>query len=111
METDLRTKRRSRVVRHSVTATAFRPEPAGFQRASFGFLSDDDIAIMKDRAEDVLADYGLVILHPDAQLRLLAAGAVAGAGANRLRLPRALIREALAATPKTARLAGKLPQL
>ncbi|MEX5727669.1 trimethylamine--corrinoid protein Co-methyltransferase [Rhodovulum iodosum] len=105
------TARRNRPTRTSTPATAFRQEPPGFGRAGFGFLDDDEIAWMKARVEDVLADYGVAILHPEAQKRLRAAGARPGRDANRLRLPRGLIREAMEATPKAARLAGKLPQL
>lgn len=99
--------RRVRVLRQSATATAFDLEPAGFLRAGFGFLEEGDIAYLKDRVEEVLADYGVAILHPEAYQRFLAAGARPGAGANRIRMPRGLIREAMAATPKTARLGAR----
>ncbi len=100
--------RRTRLVRASHTANAFTQEPAGFARAGFGFLSDDDIDWLRSRVEDVLADYGVAILHPEAQKRFLAAGAKPGTDANRIRMPRELIREAMAATPKAARLGGKV---
>jgi trimethylamine:corrinoid methyltransferase-like protein len=102
------TRKRSRVVRQGTPATAFRAEDAPYPpRVRFGFLSDDEIAYLMDRVRDVLADYGVVILHPEARRALLAAGATEGRDANRLRLPRELIAEAMAATPKSARLAGK----
>lgn len=110
METDLKTPKRSRVVRQSLPATAFRPEPPGFERVSFGFLSDGDVAFLKARVEDVLADYGVAILHPEAYRKFIEAGARPGTDANRIRMPRELIREAMAATPKTARLGGKQPR-
>lgn len=109
MEGEAKTAKRSRVVRQSVVANAFRAEPMGFARVGFGFLSDSDIAYMKDRVEDVLADYGVAILHPKAHALFLAAGAKTGADANRIRMPRALIREAMAATPKTTRLGARRP--
>lgn len=99
--------KRSRVIRASHPATAFRQEPPGFDRVGFGFLTDDDIDYMRARVEDVLADYGVAILHPEAYRRFLDAGAQPGGDANRVRMPRELIREAMAATPKTARLGGK----
>lgn len=99
--------KRARVVRASHPATAFRQEPSGFDRVGFGFLTDDDIDYMRARVEDVLADYGVAILHPEAYKRFLEAGAKPGTDANRIRMPRELIREAMAATPKAARLGGK----
>ncbi len=72
----------------------------------FGFLSDAEVEYLKARVEDILADYGVAILHPEAYRRFLAAGAKPGTDANRIRMPRELIREAMAATPKAARLGG-----
>lgn len=103
--------RRARTVRASHTATAFRQEPEGFSRVGFGFLDDDDVEWLKARVEDLLADYGVAILHPKAYEQLLAAGAQPGTDAKRLRMPREMIREAMAATPKTARLGGRAPGL
>ena len=102
-----RTGKRSRVTRASHPATAFRQEPPGFDRAVFGFLSDAEVEGLKARVEAILADYGVATLHPQAQERLLAAGAQPGRDANRIRLPRGLIREAMAATPKAVRLGGR----
>ncbi|MCB6179566.1 trimethylamine methyltransferase family protein [Rhodobacter sp. Har01] len=102
-----KTAKRTRLVRASHPANAFRQEPQGFERVGFGFLSDAEVEYLKARVEDILADYGVAILHPEAYQKFLAAGAKPGADANRIRMPRALIREAMAATPKTARLGGK----
>ena len=107
MEARTNTPKRARTLRASHPASAFRQEPPGLARSTFGFLSDDDIAWLKARVEDVLADYGVAILHPEAHERFLAAGARLGKDANRIRMPRELIREAMAATPKTVRLGGK----
>ncbi|MCX7888657.1 MAG: trimethylamine methyltransferase family protein [Rhodobacteraceae bacterium] len=106
-ETVSRTGKRARVVRQSLPASAFRQEPPGFDRAGFGFLTEGDVAFLKERVEEILADYGVAILHPEAQKRFLAAGARPGIDANRIRMPRELIREAMAATPKAVRLGGR----
>src|SRR5690606_34549235 len=106
MEASITTPKRARTVRASHPANAFRQEPPGFARATFGFLGEDEIDWLKARVEDVLADYGVAILHPDAYSRFLAAGAKPGTDANRIRMPRELIREAMAATPKAVRLGG-----
>ena len=102
-----RTPRRARTVRQTTPASAFRLEPAMGPRVCFGFLDADEIAVLKERVFDILAGYGVVVLHPEARKAFLAAGAREGTDANRLRLPRGMIAEALAATPKSARLAGK----
>lgn len=107
--TQTKPQRRPRVLRQTIAADAFRLEMPGQGRALFGFLSDDDIGFLKARAEEILADYGLVIHHPLAQARLRTAGAQSASGANRLRLPRGLIAEAMAALPKSARLGAKTP--
>lgn len=99
--------RRERVTRQSVTASAFRQERAPGPRARFGFLDEGDLALLKRRVTEILADYGVVVLHPEARRAFLKAGAEQGRDADRLRLPRGLIAEALAATPKSARLAGR----
>jgi len=105
-----KTAKRARVVRASHPASAFRQEPAGFDRVTFGFLTDSEVEYLKARVEDILADYGVAILHPEAHKKFLAAGAKPGTDANRIRMPRELIREAMTATPKTARLGGKDPR-
>lgn len=105
-----KTAKRARVVRASHPASAFRQEPQGFDRVAFGFLTDSEVEYLKARVEDILADYGVAILHPEAHKKFLAAGAKPGTDANRIRMPRELIREAMAATPKTARLGGKDPR-
>lgn len=99
--------RRARAVRANRVADAFRQDPEGFARVSFGFLTDGEVEFLKARVEDVLADYGVAILHPEAYRRFLDAGAKPGTDANRIRMPRELIREAMAATPKSVRLGGR----
>ncbi|MEZ5798583.1 MAG: trimethylamine methyltransferase family protein [Paracoccaceae bacterium] len=107
MEATTTTPKRARTVRASHPANAFRQESQGFSRVGFGFLTDDEIAYMRARVEDVLADYGVAILHPEAYRKFLAAGAQPGRDANRIRMPRELIREAMEATPKSARLGAR----
>jgi trimethylamine:corrinoid methyltransferase-like protein len=107
MEASKKTPKRARTVRASHTASAFRQEPPGFARASFGFLTDEEVDWLKARVEDVLADYGVAILHPEAHRKFLDAGAKPGTDANRIRMPRELIREAMAATPKAVRLGAR----
>ncbi|MCW3783372.1 trimethylamine methyltransferase family protein [Defluviimonas salinarum] len=105
--TTRRAARRERPVRQTSAANAFRLDETGAARARFGFLDAGDLDILKARVVELLSDYGVVVLHPEARARLIKAGAREGTGADRLRLPRELIAEALAATPKAARLAGK----
>nr|MCB2109729.1 trimethylamine methyltransferase family protein [Paracoccaceae bacterium]MCC0065173.1 trimethylamine methyltransferase family protein [Defluviimonas sp.] len=103
-----RTTRGARAERpEGAAANAFSLEAGGHARARFGFLGEGDLEALKARAIALLADYGVVVLHPAARAAFLKAGAREGAGADRLRLPREMIAEALAATPRQARLAGK----
>lgn len=104
-------RRRGRGVTRATNAAAdgFRMLAKPAIRPTFGFLSDADVAAMKDHAFGLLADYGVVVIHPEAIKALTSAGAKPGADAERLRLPRKLVEEALAATPKTTSLYGKSP--
>ncbi len=78
-------------------------------RPGFGFLGEGDIEELKSRAFGLLEDYGVVIIHPTVAEALKKAGAVEGGDSDRLRLPRALVEEALRETPKTVSLYGKSP--
>lgn len=89
------------------SADAFSLEHTIGPRAGFGFLDSDRMETLKTRVFDLLADYGVMIVHPTARAALLKAGAIEGSEAGRLRMPRAMVAEALAATPKSCRLAGK----
>lgn len=89
------------------SADAFSLDHVIGARAGFGFLDADRMEFLKDRALRLLEEYGVMIVHPGAKQALIAAGAREGSEPGRLRLPRALVAEALAATPKTARLCGK----
>ena len=68
------------------------------------------MAFMQERVLALLEDYGVVVVHPTAQQAFLKAGAKTGSDTNRIRLPRELVKEALANTPKQALLAGKTPE-
>lgn len=80
-------------------------------RAHFGFLDGAAIEKIKSRAFELLESYGVVFIHPLAAEALKKAGARPGSGADRLRLPRQLVAEALAAAPKKVTLYGKKPSL
>lgn len=99
--------RRIRPDRRSRPAHAFRQEASDRPRAGFGYLDADGIAGLKERVLVLLADYGVVVLHPQARERLLAAGAQPGRDADRLRLPRSLVGEAMAALPRAVRLGAR----
>jgi trimethylamine---corrinoid protein Co-methyltransferase len=88
-------------------ADAFSLDPVLSGRAGFGFLDSDRMAFMRKRVLQLLGDYGVMVVHPAAHAALKKAGAVEGTTAGRLRLPEELVNEALTATPKTVRLAGK----
>ena len=88
-------------------ADAFTLDPAMGARAGFGILDANGLAQLRDRTLALLEDYGVMIVHERARAALLRAGAREGAEPGRLRFPRPMVEEALAATPKTARLCGK----
>lgn len=89
------------------SADAFALEHVMGSRAHFGFLDSDRMTTLKSRVFDLLADYGVMIVHPEAKAALLKAGAIEGTEAGRLKMPREMVQEALAATPKNCRLAGR----
>lgn len=72
-----------------------------------GPLDEAGIASLKDRAFRLLEEHGIVVVHPKAEAALRKAGARDGRDANRLRLPRELVRSALSATPRELTLFGK----
>ena len=88
---------------------AFNLDQGAGGRAHFGFLDDGAIEKLKDRAFELLETYGVVFIHPLAAEALKKAGAKPGSGADRLRLPRRLVAEALEAAPKQVSLYGKKP--
>jgi trimethylamine:corrinoid methyltransferase-like protein len=78
-------------------------------RPAFGFLDQAGIEGLRTRVVDLLSGYGVVVVHKQAYEVLLGAGAREGGEGQRLRFPREMIEEALAATPKAAVLCGKTP--
>ncbi|WP_294225582.1 trimethylamine methyltransferase family protein [uncultured Shimia sp.] len=89
------------------SADAFSLEHIIRPRAQFGFLDSDRMATLKGRVLDLLADYGVMVVHPEAKTALKKAGAIEGSEAGRLKMPREMVAEALMATPKSCRLAGR----
>ncbi|MCP5088225.1 MAG: hypothetical protein GY952_15645 [Rhodobacteraceae bacterium] len=96
-----------RQINKSADAFTLPAEPA--IRPGFGFLDDASLDKLKRRSFDLLADYGVVVIHPEAIAALTKAGAKPGNDSDRLRLPRELVSEALEATPKSVSLYGKTP--
>ncbi|RMD88709.1 MAG: hypothetical protein D6811_13540, partial [Alphaproteobacteria bacterium] len=85
-------------------ATPVRPRPA------FAIAPEAARAHLLSRAGDLLAEHGIAVVHEAARAAMLKAGATPGREPIRIRLPRALQQEALAATPKTVTLCGKRPE-
>ncbi len=114
METGTMERRPRR--RNRKKASDPKPSPDAFNlygakgtRPRFGFLDQAAIEHLKTRAFDLLETYGVVFVHPLAVDALRKAGAKPGRDADRLRLPRPLVEEALAAAPKEVSLYGKTP--
>ncbi|SDC19131.1 trimethylamine methyltransferase family protein [Ruegeria marina] len=105
--TPRRTRRRSAPVVEPSAPSAFHPSPVSLAASRFGFLTEGQIADLRRRSLDLLADYGVVIIHPRARAALLAAGATPGRDADRLRFPRELVEDAIAEAPRDFALAGK----
>ncbi|WP_161594619.1 trimethylamine methyltransferase family protein [Marimonas lutisalis] len=103
-------KRRGRKAERAapVKANAFRQsEHAG--RIGARYLIGGQVSDLRNRVLALLEDYGVVVIHPQAAEALRRAGARPGNAADRLRLPKELVEEALRETPKQARLCGKGP--
>ncbi|PHP67352.1 hypothetical protein CSC94_09955 [Zhengella mangrovi] len=102
--------RRPRADRASATsrpADAFTNQGAPRPRPHFSVGGEEARNAIARRAIDLLADHGVAIVHEGAFEAMRRAGATPGRESSRLRFPRELVEEALAATPKTARLCGK----
>ena len=110
LSTQRRNRRRSRAMPAGPsTPNAFTLAEPGLKRATLSLLSDNDVAVIRDRAIELVADRGIVVVHQEAFNALKAQGSRDGRDANRLLLPRELIEQALAETPKSVRLCGKVP--
>jgi len=101
----------SRLARPERSTDAFTLAATTGARPRFGFLDDAAIERMRERAFELLAGHGVVIVHPAAAEALRKAGAKPGADGSRLRLPRELVEQAIAAAPKQVSLYGKKPEL
>jgi len=104
-------KRRGRGAPRKTLASAdvFRLLNEKHIRPRFGFLDDAAIEELKKRTFDLLADYGVVVIHEKAIAALKKAGAKPGTKSDRLLLPRELVKQALAQAPKEVSLHGKVP--
>ncbi|MFC3118465.1 trimethylamine methyltransferase family protein [Jhaorihella thermophila] len=80
-----------------------RPRPA------FSICPAEQRAFLLARAMDLLAEHGVALIHDAARATMLEAGAAPGREAAQVRLPREMVREAIAAAPKAVTLAGKRP--
>ncbi len=69
-------------------------------RSSFAVLSEDEIAAIHAKSLEVLADVGVRVLEPRASTLLQDAGVERDRETDRIRIPEALVREALRSTPK-----------
>ena len=88
--------------------TAFR-EGAFARRPGFSQLAEANLERLKARVLDLLEQHGVIVVHKEAHERLTRAGFRQGSDGRRLQIPRELVAEALAATPKSATLCGKTP--
>jgi len=73
-------------------------------RPIFGFYPDNHIDELRERTLLLLEDHGVAIEHEKARALLSAAGAVQTSDGKYFRLPRGLVEEALAATPRVVSL-------
>ena len=89
--------------------TAF-VETVPARRPELRYLTADGMARLTARVFDLLEGHGVTVTHRDAHGPLLKAGARAGHSAKQIRFPRALVEEALNATPRRVVLCGKSPE-
>ncbi len=78
-------------------------------RPVFGFYSDKHVDELRERSFRLLETHGVAIEHEAAGKLLTAAGATRTADGKCYRLPRQLVEEALATTPKTVELCARDP--
>lgn len=91
-------------------ADAFHASPLPRPRARFDMGGPEARAAIRTHALRLLEEHGVAVIHEAAHAALRRAGAMPGAAPERLRLPRALVEEALEATPREVTLAGKRPE-
>ena len=78
-------------------------------RPSFSFYPDNHIDELRERSFRLLETHGVAIEHEAAGKLLTAAGATRTSDGRCYKLPRQLVKEALATTPKTVELCAKDP--
>lgn len=105
-----RSRRRSRSTSSAYSpATAFQQWGSTTSRPQCAFLSESNRDRLAQRALDLLSGHGVAVVHPQAYEALKKAGAIPGTDTHRLRLPDAMVREALENTPAATTLCGKTP--
>ena len=102
-----RRPRRDRAAETARAADAFHLADNPRPRPGFAIGGEAACATILDHAFRLLEQHGVAVVHEPARAALLKAGAAAGAASERVRFPRALVEEALQATPKSVLLAGK----
>lgn len=103
-----RRPRKDRAQEAPPKATAFRQAPGAAPRPRFELAGEAGRGEIVERALRLVEEHGVAVIHETAYAALVKAGARPGDDPRRLRFDRALVREALAATPKAALLAGKV---
>ena len=88
---------------------AFRLGLGAPARPAFAMGGPEARVAIRDHALRLLEEHGVAVVHEAAHAALLKAGATVGSSPERLRFARAMVEEALAATPKQVLLAGKTP--
>lgn len=104
-----RRPRKDRSLETPPVANAFQLALGAPSRPLFRMAGAEAVAEITAQAFRLLEEHGVAIIHEAAHAALVTAGAQVGSSPERLRLPRALVAEALAATPKEVLLAGKVP--
>ena len=104
-----RRHRRDRMQETAPPPDAFHNAQAGRSRARIALGGEDARAGLLARASRLLEEHGVAVVHEAAHAALRAAGARPGRETLRLRLPQAMVKAALDAVPRTAKLAGKTP--
>jgi trimethylamine:corrinoid methyltransferase-like protein len=79
------------------------------RRPQLRLLNEGSVSRIRGRVLDLLEDHGVIVVHKQAHETLMHSGAAAGSDSRRLRFPRRMVEEALAATPKSVSLCGKTP--
>ena len=89
-----------------LVADAFNLDIPTAPRPKLRFLDEMSIALLREKTFALLEEYGVAVIHEYAYSALLKAGAKQSSTPDRLRLPRELVKEALAQTPKETTLCG-----